>query len=91
MSEISHLSDDNLSDDDLRELFALFCSSAEEEVAMIYSPQHRLFFRNEDLTKEYSLTEERQEFARDAWRAVMYFLQRHGYSVTKGDSGPEAI
>jgi hypothetical protein len=37
------------------------------------------------------LTEERQEFARDAWRAVMYFLQRHGYSVTKGDSGPEAI
>jgi len=78
MSEVVHLSDD-----DLRELFALFSSPTEEEVAMIYSPRHRLFFRNENLTAEYSLTEERGEFAKDAWRAVIYFLHRHGYKVTK--------
>jgi hypothetical protein len=73
----------NLSDDDLRELFALFCSPTEEEVRRIYSPEVRLFFQNEDITKEYSLVQERSEYARDAWRAVTYFLHRHGYSVTK--------
>jgi len=73
----------NLSDDDLRELFALFKSPSEEEVRRIYSPEDRLFFRNEDIAKEYSLMQERGDYAMDAWRAVIYFLHRHGYSVTK--------
>ena len=72
-----------LSDDDLRELFALFSSPTEEEVAQIYSVQERVFFRNEDLTEEYSLVQEKGDYARDAWRAVTYFLRRHGYKVTK--------
>jgi hypothetical protein len=80
-----------LSEDDLRELFALFSSPTEEEVAMIYSPQHRLFFRNVDLTEEYSLTEGRGDFAEDAWRAVTYFLDRHGYRVTKDRPGDTAV
>ncbi len=72
-----------LSDDDLRELFALFSSPTEEEVAQIYSVQEPLFFRNEDITEEYSLVQEKGDYARDAWRAVIYFLRRHGYKLTK--------
>jgi hypothetical protein len=72
-----------LSDDDLRELFALFSSPTAEEIERIYSSEDRLFFRNEDVGKEYSLVQERGDYARDAWRAVMYFLHRHGYKVTK--------
>jgi hypothetical protein len=72
-----------LSDNDLRELFALFSSPTEEEVERIYSPQDRLFFEKENLTDEYSLVEGKEDFARDAWRAVIYFLHRHGYKVTK--------
>ena len=40
-----------LSDDDLRELFALFGSPTEEEVAQIYSDSHRLFFTKEKLMR----------------------------------------
>jgi hypothetical protein len=72
-----------LSDDDTRELFALFSSPTAEEIERIYSSEDPLFFRNEDIAKEYSLVQERGEYARDAWRAVMYFLHRHGYRVTK--------
>jgi hypothetical protein len=44
-----------LSDDDLRELFALFSSPTEEEVSQIYSDSHRLFFVKENLDEEYLL------------------------------------
>lgn len=72
-----------LSEDDLRELFALFSSPTEDEIEQIYTSGDRLFFRNEDLTEEYSLVQEKGDYARDAWRAVLYFLNRHGYSMTK--------
>jgi hypothetical protein len=73
----------HLSDNDLRELFALFSSPTEEEVAQIDSQSHRLFFKNENLGEEYTLREEKGEFARDAWRAVLLFLERHGYEIRK--------
>jgi hypothetical protein len=79
-----------LSEDDLRELFALFSSPTDEEVANIYSPSHRLFYKNERLDEEYSLTEEKGEYARDSWRAVLSFLDRHGYGLTREDNGRKA-
>jgi hypothetical protein len=33
----------NPSEDDLRELFALFTSTTQEEMNQVYSPTHRLF------------------------------------------------
>lgn len=51
----------SLSDDDMREIFALFSSCAEEEVTQIYSPSHRLYFRNERLDEEYTLVEGRSK------------------------------
>ena len=71
-----------LNDEDLREIFALFSSPTDEERAQAYKEASRHFYNKENLTEEYSLTQEKREFAVDAWRAVIYFLHRHGYSIT---------
>lgn len=73
----------NPSEDDLRELFALFTSTTQEEMNQVYSPSHRLFFKNENLDEEYTLVQEKREFARDSWRSVLCFLERHGFTVTR--------
>lgn len=71
------------SEEDLKEIFGLFTSPADEEVSQIYDETSKFHFKKENLADEYSLTQEKREFAIDAWRAVNYFLQRHGYSVVK--------
>jgi hypothetical protein len=73
-----------LSEDDLKEIFALFSSPTDEERAATYDPTSGSYYRAELLGEEYSLTEEKKEFAVDAWREVSYFLYRHGYSLRKG-------
>lgn len=72
-----------LNDDDLQEIFSLFTSPAIEEREQIYNAGSIHFFKNVKLAEEYSLTQEKREFAIDAWRAVAYFFFRHGYSLSK--------
>jgi DNA repair photolyase len=71
------------SEEDLQEIYALFTSPADEEVSQIYDETSEFHFRKENLAEEYSLTQEKREFAVDAWRAVNYFLQRHGCSLVR--------
>jgi len=71
------------SEQDLQEIFALFTSPADEEKNRLYDASDRLFFRNERLDEQYQLSQEKREFAIDAWRAVAYFLFRHGYRLSK--------
>ena len=68
-----------LSEEDLRELFALFSSPTDEELRQVLNPSHANFYKLENLEAEYTLTQERREFAEDAWRAVAYFLHRKGF------------
>jgi hypothetical protein len=70
-----------LGDDDLRELFAIFSSPTDDELHQVFDPSHSNFYKREDLDAEYSLTQERREFADDAWRAVTYFLHRKGFTL----------
>ena len=72
-----------LTDSDLKELFALFSSPAIEEVRMVYTSDSHLSFRRENLSDEYDLHQAKREFAIDAWRAAMLFLHRHGYALSK--------
>jgi len=65
-----------LSDEDLREFFALFSSPTDEELNQVFDPSHSNFYKLENLDAEYTLTQERREFADDAWRAV--FLASKG-------------
>jgi hypothetical protein len=70
-----------LSEEDLRELFALFSSPTDDELRQVLDPAHTNFYNLENLEAEYTLTQERREFAEDAWRAVTYFLHRKGFNL----------
>lgn len=72
-----------LSEDDLKEIFSLFSSTTKFEKKQVYDEKSEHYFRNIRLSDEYSLTEERREFALDAWRAVISFLNSKGYSFLK--------
>jgi hypothetical protein len=72
-----------LKDEDLQEIFALFSSPADEERIQAYDEASNFYFRKLNLVDEYSLSEEKKEFAVDAWRAITYYLHRHGYELTR--------
>jgi hypothetical protein len=72
-----------LTDDELREIFALFSSPTDYERQQVYDQTQTHFHEREDLSREYTLTQERREFTEDAWRAISYFLYRRGFRLTK--------
>lgn len=73
----------DLSEDDLKEIFALFSSATKFEKLQVYDEQNEHYFHNVQLSEEYSLIQETREFAFDAWRAVISFLNAKGYSLSK--------
>jgi hypothetical protein len=72
-----------LSEDDLKELFGLLTSVTEFERNQVYDQRSEHYFRRTDLSEEYTLTQEKREYALDAWRAVCFFLHSRGYSFSK--------
>jgi hypothetical protein len=73
-----------LSEDDLKEIFSLITSCTIHERNQIYDESNDHYYLQIEPFLEYSLTQERREFALDAWRAVIYFLHSKGYSLCKG-------
>jgi len=72
-------------DQQLQEIFAVFSSPTGYERDQVYDQSSPHFYGREDLLQEYSLTQEKREFAEDAWRAVIYTLSRHGFVLRKDD------
>jgi hypothetical protein len=72
-----------LTEQDFLEIFALFTSPVNEEREQVYDEASRFYYRKQNLAEEYSVTQEKKEFAVDAWRAITYFLHRHGYGLKK--------
>jgi hypothetical protein len=72
-----------LSEDDLKEIFSLFTSSTKYERDQVYDTQSGHYFLGVELFDEHTLTEEKREYALDAWRAVTYFLHSKGYSLCR--------
>ncbi|MBI3668365.1 MAG: hypothetical protein HY237_01070 [Acidobacteria bacterium] len=72
-----------LSEEDLQEIFALFSSPTDDEQKQVYDEASPHYYKREDVMEEYSLTQGKREFAEDAWRAVVYFLYQHGFSITR--------
>ena len=70
-----------LSEDDLKEIFSLFTSSTKYERDQVYDKNSGQHFSEIKPLDEYTLTEEKREYALDAWRAVVYFLHSKGYSL----------
>jgi hypothetical protein len=65
-----------LSESDLKEFFALFTSVTKCEKRQFYDPTNDDHFLNTNLAEEYSLTEEKREYALDAWQAGLYPFTR---------------
>jgi hypothetical protein len=74
----------SLNEDDLKEIFSLFTSSTKYERDQVYDEHSGHHFLKVNPFEEYTLTEEKREYALDAWRAVIYFLHSKGYSLLKG-------
>jgi hypothetical protein len=70
-----------LTQDNLREIFSLLVSCTEYEKNQIYDQQSDHYFKYLNLDEEYEPVTSKEEFARDAWRAVLYFLYQHGYTL----------
>ncbi len=70
-----------LSEEDLKEIFSLFTSSTKYERDQVYDKHSGHHFLEVELFDEHTLTEEKREYALDAWRAVIYFLHSKGYSL----------
>jgi len=75
----------NLTENDLKEIFSLFTSSTKYERDQVYDRNSDHYFLEVNLLDESTLTEERREYALDAWRVVIYFLHSRGYSLCKDD------
>jgi hypothetical protein len=74
-----------LTEKDLKEIFALFTSSTKYERDQVYNKEGNHFFLKHNILEEYSLTEEKREYALDSWRAVIGFLRGKGFSLKKGE------
>lgn len=72
-----------LSEDDLKEIFSLLTSCTIHERNQIYDESSEHHYLKVEPLLEYSLTQEKREFALDAWRAIIYFLHLKGYSLCK--------
>jgi hypothetical protein len=72
-----------LTENDLKEIFSLFTSSTAFEREQIYDANSEHHFLKLNPMDEYTLTEEKREYALDAWRAVIFFLHSRGYVLTK--------
>ncbi|MCW5971692.1 MAG: hypothetical protein KIT57_24570 [Blastocatellales bacterium] len=72
-----------LNDEDLKEIFSLFSSPTTYERNEIYQKDSNHYFEKVNLSDEYELTEEKKDFALDAWRAVTFFLHSKGYAIIK--------
>jgi hypothetical protein len=72
-----------LTEDDLKEIFSLFTSSTKYERAQAYDKNSEHHFVKVEPFAEYTLKQEKREYALDAWRAVIHFLHSKGYSLCK--------
>lgn len=72
-----------LSEDDLKEIFSLFTSCTVHERSQMYDETSDFHYLKVEPLQEYSVTQEKREFALDARRASIYFLHLKGYSLCK--------
>jgi hypothetical protein len=72
-----------VNENDLKEIFSLLTSCTIHERNQIYDENSEHHYLKVEPLLEYSLTQEKREFALDAWQAVIYFLHLKGYSLFK--------
>ncbi len=72
-----------LNDDLAKEVFALLSCSTDYEAGLAYDSTSPDFWKNENLEADYEVSQAKREFALDALRGVLNYLQHHGYQLTQ--------
>lgn len=72
-----------LSEDLLKEIFALSTASTDYEVNLAYDPNDTDFWQKENLDEILKAAQPKREFALDSLRGVLSWLSRHGYQITQ--------
>ena len=80
----------SFSDTELKEIFELFSSCTEHELNQMYDLASDSYFERINLSEEYELTLPKRDFALDAVRAVLYFLNLRGYKLER-NGGVKAL
>lgn len=74
-----------LNDNDLKEIFALLSSPTHYERNQVYDKNSSQYFAEIVLEEIYELSQEKREYALDAWRAVLFFLYKRGFRLKIND------
>ncbi len=74
-----------LSEDDLKELYALHTSCSRYEYDEVFDEASSNYYLDEKLHDEQEMVGAKIDFAIDSWRSALLFLSRRGYSLLKGD------
>lgn len=72
-----------IEDADIQEIFGLFTSATKYERDQIYDPSSPHYYKRLNILEECSISEEKKEFALDAWRSVLGLLSRNGFTLLK--------
>lgn len=75
-----------LEEEDLKKVFALFTSCTQDEKRQVLDESSARYFKKENLSEEYELRMTKRDFAIDAWRSVLAFLQSQGVKIKLNDS-----
>ncbi len=73
----------DFTEDDLKEVFALFSSPTKYELQQSFDPNSEHYLKQVLLFDEYELSQDKREFAIDALRSVLAFLHKHNYQIEK--------
>ena len=73
----------NITDNDLKEIFSIFCSCTKHELKQIYNSKDHLYYLHLNLSDDYNLNEKKREYALDSIRSIFYWLHKNGYCISK--------
>jgi len=75
-----------LNEDVLKQVFALSSSSTDYEASLAYDSKSNDYWKNENLEDMHKSAQPKREFALDALRGVLGWLDRNGYEIYQDGS-----
>ena len=80
----SYMANFEITEDVLKETFALLTSSTDYEVSHVVDPQSTDYWQKEKLDDVLKCAQTKREYALDSLRGVLNYFQLHGYQLSTG-------
>lgn len=72
-----------LNEDLLKEVFTLLSCSTDYEAGLAYDEKSNDYWQNENLEQDHKVSQTKREFALDALRGVLNWMQHHHYTLVQ--------